>query len=174
MTASIWSKIKKNIETAQREKKKALDKLASARKKYDEKKVQQTKKKALEAHKCEQAVHAESMRLDRINQKRLIEENIEQEKRLGITPLQNNVHTSWGRSKGRDYGGDAWAEFAQSYRDNVSKGRSPVARYKCSNCGAISDYPGCNNCKPTMEQKRSKRTKQIFSSGGEVNTRPYR
>lgn len=95
MADSILSKLKKNIELAQREKKKALDRLSSARKKYSD-------KKKLEAHKREQAVHAESMRLWKINQKRLIEENIEQEKRLGITPLQNNVHTSWSRSKGRD------------------------------------------------------------------------
>ena len=167
MPLNILNKLKKNIEIAQREKKKALDKLASARKKYND-------KKALEAHNREQAVHAESMRLWKINQIRLMKENLEEEKRFGITPLQNNVHTSWSRTRRKDYGGDAWGEFAQSYRDNVSKGRSPVARYKCSNCGAISDYPGCNNCKPTMEQKRKRRMIQIFSSGGEVNTKPYR
>jgi len=167
MVNSLWLRLKKSVDQAKLEKKKALDKLALARKKHSD-------KKALEAHKREQAVHAESMRLDKINQKRLIEENIEQEKRLGITPLQNNVHTSWSRTKERDYGGDAWGEFAQSYRDNVSKGRVPEARYKCSFCGAISDYPGCNNCKPTMEQKRKRRMIQIFTAGGEVNTKPYR
>ena len=156
MPVSIWSKIKKNIENVQHEKKKALDKLALARKKHGD-------KKALEAHKREQAVHAESMRIWKAQQELLPE--------VVYQPISTD---SWSRTKKKVYSGDAWGEFAQSYRDNVSKGRVPEARYKCSFCGAISDYPGCNNCKPTMEQKRKRRMIQIFTAGGEVNTKPYR